>query len=480
MAKTIKEIYTDLGGNTTIEYFDDTTSKYNIANTLISTDTSVTVGGVDPTDGQKLSFKNNFGIVPLSPLGFPSQISRPSFVPSRVIASGSDGVNIAGGWSVTNGTLVSDLTNSRINATPVLKATANAGLVEMVIRKKVPAVALTSGLELFVKVPRPTVGTISILLQWSASVPASDPPTSSVANGRQMFLSGGEYAQGGWSGVKMHPAISHYGTGRPQGRAWYSTEALPSIVNYIDIVFQFSADVPAAERDCYIDSIAINGYVKPLVVIGFDGFYSSTASVALPLFKKYGIKGYNSSSGNNISANKATCDLLYAAGWDLISQAQRSADYGLDSSLLSADIDSARIQYDAAGYVRGRNIFTYPFNSRSAATDAILISKGFTCARANGDAGFVNSQVGNGGLMSVGGSTLNNVTAAQAQATIDASITQGSHAFFYGHDLVNTITSTSTQMLSTEFATFLAYAADKHFSGQIEIVTPSEFLSRIY
>jgi hypothetical protein len=63
MAKTIKEIYTDLGGNTTIEYFDDTTSKYNIANTLISTDTSVTVGGVVPTDGQKSSFKDSFAVV---------------------------------------------------------------------------------------------------------------------------------------------------------------------------------------------------------------------------------------------------------------------------------------------------------------------------------------------------------------------------------------------------------------------------------
>jgi hypothetical protein len=63
MAKTIKEVYTDLGGNRTIEYFDDTTSTYNIANTVVATDTNVTVGGVVPTDGQKTAFKDAFGVV---------------------------------------------------------------------------------------------------------------------------------------------------------------------------------------------------------------------------------------------------------------------------------------------------------------------------------------------------------------------------------------------------------------------------------
>ena len=83
-------------------------------------------------------------------------------------------------------------------------------------------------------------------------------------------------------------------------------------------------------------------------------------------------------------------------------------------------------------------------------------------------------------MLTIGRQSLNNVTAAQAQAMLDAAITGGGHIWYFGHNLVGTVTDANTQMLTSEFTTFMAYLADKHFSGACEVVTPSEFLARVY
>jgi len=455
--------------NGTQVVLDENTAQYE-------TDASGNVTGLVGPDGS--SQRINF----LSDTGFPNQIARPGFTPARVIATGEDGIAVANGWSVSNGVLALDAANARRAGTSALKATANAGAVDLTVRHQIASVAISDGFEFWVRTPKPTAGTVNVLVQWSATAPGANPPASAPAGGRQLFLNGTEYAQGIWTCIKAHPAFSHYGTGRPSGRAWYSTEALPSTVNYIDIVFQFSVDVPAGERDCWIDMVSVNGKTKPLVVVGFDGFYASTASVALPLFNKYGLKDYNSSSGNNIASNRSTCDALYAAGWDLIQQGQRLGNYGTDANAgsLAADVLTARAQFDAAGYARGRNIFTYPLNSRQPASDAVLSANGFKCAAATGDGCFAHSQLGAGGILAVGRNSLNNVTAAQAQAALDAAIGNGGHIWYYGHNLVGSITDVNTQMLTSEFTAFMAYLADKHFSGAVEVVTPSEFLARVY
>ena len=44
-SKVIKEIVTDVGGNTTIEYSDDTTQKYNVAD-VVTAQVNPLTGGV--------------------------------------------------------------------------------------------------------------------------------------------------------------------------------------------------------------------------------------------------------------------------------------------------------------------------------------------------------------------------------------------------------------------------------------------------
>jgi hypothetical protein len=418
-------------------------------------------------------------------IGSVNQTLRPGFTPSRVIATGADGIAVAGGWGVSNGTLAADTAVTRRDGRPTLRATANAGAVDLTVRRAVAATTINGPLEFYIRTPRPSVGSVNVLVQWSATAPGADPPTAAPAGGRQLFLNNSEYAQGLWTCVKAHPAASHYATGRPQGRAWFSTETLPSTVRYVDIVFQFSADVPAGERDCWVDMVAINGVTKPLVVIGFDGggAYANVNTFALPLFRRYGIQGYMSGGANTMATNAARCGELFTSGWDLIHQAQRSTnDYAANPTNLAADIQSATAVMTAQGWVRRDMLacMTMPSNSRSPTTDAIAAAAGIRCVGATGG-GFAHSQIGDAGLMAVGRSSLNGNTGtgANAIAALDAAILQGSHLWYYGHDLVATVTDVNIQMLQSEFATFLAYAADRHYAGAIEIVTPSEFLRRV-
>jgi len=48
--KIVKEVYTDIGGNTTVEYSDDTTNKFNVADTVTASTNPVT-GGLEFTAG---------------------------------------------------------------------------------------------------------------------------------------------------------------------------------------------------------------------------------------------------------------------------------------------------------------------------------------------------------------------------------------------------------------------------------------------
>lgn len=416
----------------------------------------------------------------LSDTKYPAQISRYPFTPARVIAHSQDGLSVAGGWSITNGTLsavTDDLPHS--NSTQAVKALW-AGGGTMSVMHKIPSTVLSGKAEILVKFPKVSSGSAYWYYKWSATAPAADPPTTAPVNTRSINISSSERADGVWTKLSFDPRSNRYSTGQPTGgRAWTSTEALPSNIQYLEIACDFSS-TPVAESYILIDHVAINGSTRPMVVLGFDGFYSSIASSALPLFQKYGLKGYNSSSGNHISSNQATCDALYDAGWDLIQQAQRTGNYGTDANggSLAVDVASAKTQFIANGYTRGADIFIYPYNSRSPSTDAILESNGFKCAVSQNGVSPV-SQLKSGSFLSLGRLSINGQTSAQMQAQLDAAILEGSHAWFYGHNLVGTITDASTQTLTSEFTTFMAYVADKHFAGTIDVVTPSEFLSRI-
>lgn len=61
MTKQVKEVYTDLAGTTTVEYDDDSTSKFNQADQLVLSTGGITIGGSTPTAAHRDSLLDGLG-----------------------------------------------------------------------------------------------------------------------------------------------------------------------------------------------------------------------------------------------------------------------------------------------------------------------------------------------------------------------------------------------------------------------------------
>lgn len=409
---------------------------------------------------------------------------------STRIGSATDGINVAGGWSASLATLSIDSSKQRRTGKSTVKVTGDpTGAVSCYVRKAIPSgVTLTGKIEWHLNIPKPSVGTIGILPGWSATAPAADPPSATPSNTKSTYYGPTDRADGIWTIIDTHPSVSYFSTGRKAGGAWYSTQSLPAPIQYIELVVQFSADVPSAERVLWIDEVGINGYTRPSIMLGFDGFYQSQVSVALPLFKEKGFKGYASSAPKLFTTDaqaatyKARTDALYAAGWDILQQGQRNGDaapngYATNQSTLAADIIQARSQLQAAGYIRGLDIMTYPYNARSAASDAVLAANGIVMAGSTGNE-ISRTSAGIQNPLAFGRYLTDGNTAAQMIAAIDAAIIGGRSLMMFGHDLVTTITDTTIHTSISEYSTMLDYLANKAFEGKCEVILPSEYRAK--
>lgn len=407
---------------------------------------------------------------------------------TQIIASAVDpigGSSGLGGWSVSGGSLTTDASNPARPGVPSFKVTGSPGAT-VTVRRRIYGVALTGKFAIHHYMPRASSGTpAQIYFQWSATTPGADPPTGSPANSRQIYIANGGRANDCWTVTTVHPASNHFeGGGASTGRAWYSTEALPSTVQYIDMAIVFNNDQPSADCVFWFDEIGINGKTTPpFVMVGFDGFYASQASIALPVFQKYGFQGYGSSAGFEIAGNLSTVQSLSAAGWDIISQAQRGGDaspngYATGYASLAADDATARAQFRASSLgLNCEDIFTYPYGARSAGSDGVLRSLGYKLARAASQAGNDLQSFGGCDLLTLSSATLDQRSATDLQALLDAAILAGEDVWFTGHNLTNTAVGSATSIETniTEFKTFMAYLATKHAAGNITVVKPSEY-----
>lgn len=402
-----------------------------------------------------------------------------------VIADGSAGISgAAGSWAILGGSgTLSIVADTARPGRSIVRLTGVTGAGTVKVGKKITSTSLTGKITWHIKANKPSAGAIRCYLKFSAAAPAADPPTASAANLRIMDHADYEFPVGIWAPVSDHPSSNSYNTGNANGRAWGSVETLPSVIQYVEMEYQYDASVPDAEKYVDIDFIEVNAFQKPMVCIGFDGAgaYPNINSFALPLFQAAGVKGYMSGSAATMQTNAARCNELYAAGWDLPTQALRStSNYANTPKDFYNDLVAAKAIMVANGWTRPYmdRVITYPSNSRSATTDSIAASVGIQLAGATGGL-YCTSKLPSLGLLGVGRLSLNGVTAAQAQAALDSAILGGSHLMYFGHDLVASITDSTTQMLQSEFATFFAYAVAKHNAGLIELVTPTEMLKRL-
>lgn len=411
---------------------------------------------------------------------------------SRIIANSTTAFFSAGGWNY-GGPMSRAITttNPRRPGTSVLRMDSGATALtsnSFRIYCKVPAVAVTDTITVWVYLPELSAGNATVNIYLSSDTPAADPPTARPSNYLKMSTVSGDIVYGCWTPITIHKTGKLYSQAVPNGTSWVTTGTPnASEIEYIEIEYSHDASVISAERYMVLDTVEVNGKAKPLVMLGFDGVPDASAAVdggamlgkTRALFEKYGLLGYIANDGNNVASQYAECAPLYAQGWDMISQGMGHRNYQNEPQYLSAEFDQAAAIYQSYGFTRSLDCFAYPFNARSLATDAVLAAKGVKHARAFRRPAMTVSSTGSHPMLAVGSYDAGQKTSAQMIAWLDDAISTGQHMNMYTH-IMRSSASTSVETTFSEYATFMAYLADKHYSGACEVVTPSMFVGRVW
>jgi hypothetical protein len=400
---------------------------------------------------------------------------------STVIGNGNDGIGVAGGWIVGSGTGSLETTNVRRPGVSVLKALTFSAAADqfMTVRRKFPATALNGNLEFWFYLPPLSAGTRYMQIAYSSDTPAADPPNALPANRRRINYNSDQYPSGGWHCLQIHKDGKLYSSGTPGGTGWSNTGSPDAgEIEFIEIVFGCSADVPAAERYFLLDQVAVNGKGRPVIIIGCDGGYPSHRTQFLPLMQARGMLGYNAIDGEDAAGSRADLLPLYEAGFDIPSQGIGHINYATNPSSLAPDIASAEAYLLAEGYTRGRGVFMFPLNSRSAANSDTLEAAGFRMGAANTQQLIPASSLGRPNLNRAAGRLgiegVGVTFTGRWKAWIDEAVLSGKSLILIFHDLVTTASGSSETTLA-EFILLLDYIAALRDAGSLRVMTPSQY-----
>ncbi len=400
---------------------------------------------------------------------------------AQIIAHGQSGFNVPGGWLKSTFTQSLENVNVRRPGIPVAKFMLPAGASDQYVETKIklPPTALLGRIDLQIYLPPLTAGSVYMELRYSSDTPAADPPNANPANRRFMNILPDQNTRGKWSTITIDKAGKLYSNGTPNGTAWVDTGTPdPAEIEYLAIVLGCTAATPDAERYFLLDTVSINGYRKPFIMLGADGFGTPSHSSQLyPLLSSRGFKGYIAGDGNLAAGAAGFLNTVYAAGWDVLSQGMDHKNYANNSSALPDDYDTARGILDGMGFTRASKWFAYPVGGISQATIATLDSKGVKAARASNHPKITISELGNTDFTQTGSFDFGLRTSTQMRAWLDDILLSGEGMMMYVHDLVTTPTlSTETSIAS--FTIFLDYLKTKVDAGLIDVITPQEFLNR--
>jgi peptidoglycan/xylan/chitin deacetylase (PgdA/CDA1 family) len=421
------------------------------------------------------------------------RLTRSNLIQSRsVTLANSNGTpNAAGGWRAGDPSaqiMTLDSTMRRRPGYDVTKIDAStlsstASAFSKAYRKATFLVTTTGPIGIWLWAPQLSAGSFSAALRWSSDTPANDPPLAAATNYYELSFNNEAQQKGAWMFLSVSGSAGKiFGPSNANGISPTTTGApVANSIKQLELVISWGVNTPSAERYVYIDHAEAGGKAKPMVVIGFDGYGDNPTSIAnkLAKFDQYGLSGYVAGDGDSATVNFSAMRPFYDRGWDIITQGMNHLDYGANPGNLSADYDTAVGILRGLGFTRGLDQFAYPYNSRNAATDAILRTKGVRLGRTVlGNQRVPYNTTGTIDLLSTGAGDIDNRTAAQVQGWVDEAVASGSHLYLYGHG-VNAAAGTSTNTNLTEFNGMMDYIGGLHLAGTIEVVTPTMFCDRL-
>lgn len=401
---------------------------------------------------------------------------------SGVIASGTDGVRVTGGWGAPQVNISAEAVDVRRSNNPVVRLTANAGAAnEVAARIKLYRRTLDGKIEFWVKMPKVSAGSVYLGVVYSSDTPAADPPVGRPTNYRRVVLTAGMFIPGKWSPITVDQQGKVYAQpGTPLGVTWADTGAPDATkIEFLELTFGCDINVPTAERTMLIDQVGINGKAKPMVMFGFDGFnLTSHQTIVAPLFDKLGIKGYIAGDGDAIASAQSFLQQRAARGWDIVPQGMYHRNYANEPQFLSAEYDECVALLVAAGINNCPRFFAYPSTARTDETDAILAGKGVIMSRSTGGPANVVGSLGKTSMMNVGTFDWGLQALATIQSWRDTAFATGELYSILNH----TVKTGMVAPIDTERATFETVVKEvvaQQDAGLLDIVTPTEWAARL-
>lgn len=229
--------------------------------------------------------------------------------------------------------------------------------------------------------------------------------------------------------------------------------------------------------DITIDSVLTDTKQQANVIFTFDDQWDTQYSVAFNEMRMRGLKGTIGVNGVNVGvANYMTWTQLeevYGYGWDLVNHTNEHYNLGQQSyAVQKKDIVDGRNVLSSRGLTRASNILFLPYGSWNDTTLQILAEENITYCRTIREAIETAPPVYNNRLKVK--NLLPSVTAAAAQALVDDAINMGGTLIFLNHRFG--VEDASNMFWDiTKFQTLLNYVKTKQVSGEINVLTMSEW-----
>ena len=394
---------------------------------------------------------------------------------SKILTDPQLPINTPGGWGfLTAG--VASLTNerSRKSGRPVLKidATSTSGNTWVGFKRKVSVGSFCGPIEFWYNIDLSFASGWTLLFRYSSDVPVADPPTVVPSNYVQATAFNAVTKPGAWSRVVIDP--QQIGS---QESTLVSITGSPVLntVNYIDGIVYFPASIPSAQRIVYIDTAEVGAAQRTKIFFTFDGapaeakridsFFASRALKRPAIFND---------TNTPLSAQRiADSLLLINRGWEIGSNGSYHRDYTANTDLLDSDCAFVENAFTAAGLPKP-TLFGCPLNANNGQVDVILKTRGYRGCRGTGNRQFL-FDVDNPYQSFATISIEYGATSDTLLSRIDSAISTGSHLTFHFHQVVDTITDSSVQILTSVFTALLDGIVARRNQGLLDVTSMGDF-----
>jgi len=229
--------------------------------------------------------------------------------------------------------------------------------------------------------------------------------------------------------------------------------------------------------DVTIDSVLVDTKQQANVIFTFDDQWDTQYSVAFAEMRMRGLKGTIGVNGINVGVANymswAQLEEVYGYGWDLVNHTNEHYNLGQQTyAVQKKDIVDGRAALNAKGFTRASNILFLPYGSWNDTTLQILTEENITYCRTIREHIETAPPVYNNRLKIK--NLLPAVTAAAAQALVDDAIAIGGTVIFLNHRL-GTEDASNMFWDITKFQTLLNYVKTKQVSGEVNVLTMSEW-----